>query len=275
VVNRRHWLKALGNTGYPIRVYILELSAEARRQGAIWLAFDVVALLDHTKGCIKVTDKIPVPTGAALTALDPTFRENPHEYLDYLRLTEAVRQDREFDRAMLTRAQDISSILNDSTLSSDPRKSRPGSFSRIQLGVEETFKPSMLHMDDPDHKRLRDLVSKAFSQRSVESMRGRIDEIASRLLDEVADSSTFDVMEADARIGKDNVDSALLLRDLSIQAAQISQLRNIALHCSNIPADQPYGCVEFFLPPSRDEDICALPQQTALLSPIRYRCYHQ
>jgi cytochrome P450 len=86
---------------------------------------------------------------------------------------------------MLTRAQDISSILNDSTLSSDPRKSRPGSFSRIQLGVDETFKPSMLHMDDPDHKRLRDLVSKAFSQRSVESMRGRIDEIASRLLDEV------------------------------------------------------------------------------------------
>jgi hypothetical protein len=188
-------------------------------------------------------------------------------------LTEAVRQDREFDRAMLTRAQDISSILNDSTLSSDPRKSRPGSFSRIQLGVEETFKPSMLHMDDPDHKRLRDLVSKAFSQRSVESMRGRIDEIASRLLDEVADSSTFDVMEADARIGKDNVDSALFLRDLSIQAVQISQLRNIALYCGNIPADQPYGCVEFFLPPSRDEDICALPQQTPRLSPIRYRCY--
>jgi cytochrome P450 len=146
-----------------------------------------------------VTDRIPVPTGAALTALDPTFRENPHEYLDYLRLTEPVHQDREFDRAMLTRAQDISSILNDSTLSSDPRKSRPGSFSRIQLGVDETFKPSMLQMDDPDHKRLRDLVSKAFSQRSVESMRGRIVEIASRLLDEIADSSTFDVMEAYAK----------------------------------------------------------------------------
>jgi cytochrome P450 len=143
--------------------------------------------------------KIPVPTGAALTALDPTFRENPHKYLDHLRLTEPVHQDREFDRVMLTCAQDISSILNDRTLGSDPRKSRPGSFSRIQLGVDEKFQPSMLHMDDPDHKRLRDLVSKAFNQRSVDAMRTRIGEIANRLLDDVVDGSHFDVMEAYAR----------------------------------------------------------------------------
>ena len=143
--------------------------------------------------------KSPVPTGAALTALDPTFRENPHEYLDYLRLTDPVHQDREFDRVMLTRAPDISSILNDRTLAADPRKSRPGSFSRVQLGVDEKFQPSMLHMDDPDHKRLRDLVSKAFNQRSVDAMRTRIGEIANRLLDEVVDGSHFDVMEAYAK----------------------------------------------------------------------------
>jgi cytochrome P450 len=100
---------------------------------------------------------------------------------------------------MLTRAQDISSILNDRTLGSDPRKSRPESFSRLQLGVDEKFQPSMLHMDDPDHKRLRDLVSKAFNQRSVDAMRTRIGEIAIRLLDEVVDGSHFDVMEAYAK----------------------------------------------------------------------------
>jgi cytochrome P450 len=143
--------------------------------------------------------KIPVPTGAALTALDPTFRENPHKSLDQLRLTEPVHQDREFDCVLLTRAQDISSILSDRTLVSDPRKSRPGSFTRIQLGVDEKFQPSMLHMDDPDHKRLRDLVSKAFNQRAVDAMRTRIGEIANRLLDEVVDGSHFDVMEAYAR----------------------------------------------------------------------------
>jgi cytochrome P450 len=146
-----------------------------------------------------VSDTITVPTGTALTALDPTFRENPHEYLDILRLREPVHQDREFDRVMLTRAQDISAILNDRTLGTDPRKSRPGSFSRVQLGVDEKFQPSMLHMDDPDHKRLRDLVSKAFTQRSVDAMRPRIEAIANRLLDEVVDGSRFDVMEAYAK----------------------------------------------------------------------------
>jgi cytochrome P450 len=140
-----------------------------------------------------------IPTGTALTALDPNFRENPHEHLDYLRLTDPIHQDREFDRVVLTRAEDISSTLNDRTLSSDPRKSRPGSFSRVALGVDEKFQPFMLHMDDPDHKRLRDLVSKAFTQRSVDAMRPRIEAIANRLLDEVVDGSRFDVMEAYAK----------------------------------------------------------------------------
>jgi hypothetical protein len=157
-------------------------------------------MIKTAKGCINVSDsKMLEPTGAALTALDPTFRENPHEYLDYLRLTDPVHQDREFDRVVLTRAQDISSTLNDRTLSSDARKSRPGSFSRATLGVDENYQPFMLHMDDPDHKRLRDLVSKAFTQRSVDAMRTRIEAIANRLLDEVADSSRFDVMEAYAK----------------------------------------------------------------------------
>jgi cytochrome P450 len=146
-----------------------------------------------------VNEKASVPTGTELTALDPTFRENPHEYLDYLRLMEPVHQDREFDRVVLTRAQDVSSVLNDSTLRSDPRKGRVGSYSRVQLGVDDKFQPSMVHMDDPDHGRLRALVSKAFSPRSVDALRPRINEIANQLLDEVAGDVSFDVMEAYAK----------------------------------------------------------------------------
>ncbi len=142
--------------------------------------------------------KVAVPTGIALTALDPAFRENPHKYLDYLRLMEPVHQDREFDRIVLTRAQDISFVLNDRTVG-NPRKSRPGSFSRVQLGVDDKFQPTMLHMDDPDHKRLRDLVAKAFNQRSVEAMRTRIVAIAKRLLNKIVDSNPFDAIRAYAR----------------------------------------------------------------------------
>jgi hypothetical protein len=54
-------------------------------------------------------------------------------------------------------------------------------------------------MDDPDHKRLRDLVSKAFNQRSVDAMGPRISEIAKRLLHEIAQPSRFDVIEEYAK----------------------------------------------------------------------------
>jgi len=53
----------------------------------------------------------------------------------------------------------------------------------------------MLHLDDPDHKRLRGLVSRVFNQRSIDAFRPRIRAIAERLLDEVADAPAFDVMD--------------------------------------------------------------------------------
>jgi hypothetical protein len=37
-----------------------------------------------------MSDKQPLPTGRQLTALDPVFREHPHEYLDRLRIDDPV-----------------------------------------------------------------------------------------------------------------------------------------------------------------------------------------
>jgi cytochrome P450 len=54
-------------------------------------------------------------------------------------------------------------------------------------------------MDDPDHKRLRDLVVKAFNQTAVDAMRPRITEVACGLLDDIDDPSCFDIVDAYAR----------------------------------------------------------------------------
>jgi hypothetical protein len=137
-----------------------------------------------------------LPTGIALSALDPTFRDHPDLYIDRLRSEEPVHRDREFDRIVLTRAEDVESVLNDRTLAKDPRKSRPGSYMRVIERVEDDYKPNMLFADPPDHKRLRDLVSKAFNQQSVDAMRTRILEIGNRLLDEIPDPNRFDVIAA-------------------------------------------------------------------------------
>jgi hypothetical protein len=40
-----------------------------------------------------MSDEEPLPTGLQLTALDPVFREHPHNYLDRLRAQKPVHWD--------------------------------------------------------------------------------------------------------------------------------------------------------------------------------------
>src|SRR5437660_11790935 len=59
-------------------------------------------------------------------------------------------------------------------------------------------KPSSLRcfplIDDPDHKRVRGLVSQAFNQRAVDAFRPRVRAIADELLDALTGRDSFDVI---------------------------------------------------------------------------------
>ena len=52
----------------------------------------------------------------------------------------------------------------------------------------------MLFVDEPDHRRLRGLVSKAFTPRFMESLRPRVQEIADELLDRVQAQGQMDLV---------------------------------------------------------------------------------
>ncbi|MGH0035048.1 MAG: cytochrome P450 [Myxococcota bacterium] len=134
-----------------------------------------------------------LPTGLELTALDERFREDPYPILAELRRREPVHRDRVLDRIVFTRHADVQSILRDPDLWTDPRKGNPGSFTREYLsqGDEE---PSMLLMDDPGHRRLRELVRRPFAPRAVEAWRPRVRELAERLVGEI-DAGELDLME--------------------------------------------------------------------------------
>src|ERR1700759_220083 len=63
-----------------------------------------------------------------------------------------------------------------------------------------TLANSMLSMDDPDHKRLRDVVDEAFRRRAVLGMEPRIQALGDELADELfADGSPADLVERYAR----------------------------------------------------------------------------
>ena len=67
-------------------------------------------------------------------------------------------------------------------------------------GIVRTFANSMLSMDEPDHKRLRDIVDEAFRRRAVLDMEPHIQAIGDALADELfADGSPADLVERFAR----------------------------------------------------------------------------
>src|SRR5262245_20775842 len=144
-----------------------------------------------------MSDKQPLPTGLQLTALDLVFREDPHKYLDRLRVEDPVHRDAELGRFFLTRFEDVRTVVSNRSLSVDPRKAQRESYFRRILAANEpfeAFEPSMLHLDDPDHKRIRGLVSQAFNQRAVDAFRPRIHALASGLLDTLKGRDSFDVI---------------------------------------------------------------------------------
>jgi cytochrome P450 len=54
--------------------------------------------------------------------------------------------------------------------------------------------PTLIHLDPPDHGRLRKLVQLAFTPKRVESMRGRVEELVGQCLDRWKPGDTVDVI---------------------------------------------------------------------------------
>ncbi len=72
----------------------------------------------------------------------------------------------------------------------------------LQWWLPKTFNllaQNMLTKDDPDHRRLRQLVDKAFHRKTVESYRENIEKITENLLDQLEHSSDKDLVKNFAR----------------------------------------------------------------------------
>src|SRR6478609_5623 len=69
-------------------------------------------------------------------------------------------------------------------------------WSKLSATDRATFTGAMLLQDPPDHTRLRRLVSRAFTPRTVERIEPRITEIANELVDKVRHDQTVDLFDA-------------------------------------------------------------------------------
>jgi cytochrome P450 PksS len=118
----------------------------------------------------------------------PRFKADPHPFYTYLRheapVYRAVLPDRKV-AWLLSRYDDTIMLLKDEHFVKDPAHAQPpGEPPRTQWvpGFARPLARNMLDLDGPDHARLRLLVSKVFSRRLVEQLRGRVEELCDGFL---------------------------------------------------------------------------------------------
>jgi len=129
-----------------------------------------------------------------LNMLSDEFRADPYPYYREYRAQDPVHRGVPLQpgRAapwFLFRYRDIVPLLR------DQRAGRGGLVAnREQVEPELGRFRSMLHMDPPDHTRLRNLVSKAFTPRHIALQRERIVSLANEVLDEALEQDSIDVI---------------------------------------------------------------------------------
>jgi cytochrome P450 len=142
-----------------------------------------------------------VPQPPQVDLFDPSFTANPYPTYAQLRSTAPVHRVTLPDSRvvwLVTRYSDVASVLKDERFVKDWRNAPPPEqlpqmsplpreMTKLQIG-------NFLFMDPPDHERLRTLVSKAFTPRLIEQMRGRVQGVADALLDAVQDKGEMDLI---------------------------------------------------------------------------------
>jgi cytochrome P450 len=121
----------------------------------------------------------------------PAFKANPYPFYARLRDEAPVWRTTLPDKRtawLITRYEDVAWVLKDDTFAKDKLNAMDPQQRAKTLWVPGFLKPlerNMLDLDEPDHARLRALVSKVFTPRLIERLRGRVEALCEELLDAI------------------------------------------------------------------------------------------
>ncbi len=133
-------------------------------------------------------------SGVVWWPLAPDFIADPYPAYRQLRDRDPVHRGILTRQIVVSRFADVDRILRDHRNYSNDLQSTRSSYG--SLGTRKKLKPSMLALDPPDHTRLRRLVNRAFTPRSVAKMEDYIRATADALIDAVDGADEFDLMMA-------------------------------------------------------------------------------
>ena len=145
-----------------------------------------------------MTDDLPLDL---FNPFDPAVQLDPYPSFHKLRELAPVL-DTPIGATVFSRWADCSQILRDPHFSSAPQHQERGARQvreqmATTMGFERLSKMAdtlLLFLDPPDHTRIRSLVSKAFTPRTVERLRPKIDDVVAGLLDEAVAKGEMDLI---------------------------------------------------------------------------------
>ncbi|MBI2812622.1 MAG: cytochrome P450 [Candidatus Melainabacteria bacterium] len=128
----------------------------------------------------------------------PEFINNPYPTFARFRNEAPVFWSEKGKYWIVSKYADIQSIMRDLHYEKGLQNSNSlNPIVKMLPPVKEAIKSRstwMLNQNPPDHTRLRSLVNRAFTPTMVKSMREHIEEIANRLLDDVAQKGEMDIV---------------------------------------------------------------------------------
>lgn len=134
-----------------------------------------------------------------LTSQD--FNQNAHQYFKWMRQESPVykaKMSRWKDAYLVTRYDDVSDLFKDERLVKDPNNAKGTGGGNGMFWTPKFMEPllkNMLNSDEPEHRRLRNLVHKAFTPRMITQLAPRIEEIAHQLVDKMQQKNEVDLIQ--------------------------------------------------------------------------------
>ena len=127
--------------------------------------------------------------------LEPSVHADPYPFYRRLRETSPVHWDMFMHTWVVTRYDDVLSVLQNFSADRTPNAQQMEALGLPGLSpIAAVMAKQMLFLDAPDHTQLRKICSIAFTSRSVSVMEDKIQAIADELIDAVAHTGRMDVI---------------------------------------------------------------------------------
>ena len=128
---------------------------------------------------------------------EPAYVDSPYETYEGLRDEDPVHWSELLHGWVLSRFDDVNTVLREPSMSSDIRRATPTPVTAMEIdGMKEHARATrtIVHLDDPDHTRVRKLMAEPFRVREINRLQSLVDERVTAAIDRLAGRDEIDLV---------------------------------------------------------------------------------